>query len=52
MSDYFLVEVRLKVMGRRRSAGRIESVRNVFKVNELGLGRMCNNTMAIIIPVS
>ena len=35
MSDNFLVEARLKLVGRWRSAGRIEGVRNVLKVSEL-----------------
>ena len=35
MSDHFLVEARLKLMDGRRSAGRMEGVRNVFMVSEL-----------------
>ena len=35
MSDHFLVESRLKLVGGWRSAGRIEGVRNVLKVSEL-----------------
>ena len=35
MSDHFLVEARLKLVGRWRSAGRMEGVRNVFKSSEL-----------------
>ena len=35
MSDHFLVEARLKLLGGRRSAGRMEGVRNVLKVSEL-----------------
>ena len=34
MSDHFLVEARLKLLGGWRSAGRMESVRNVLKVSE------------------
>ena len=34
LSDYFLVEARLKLVGGWRSAGRMEGVRNVFKVSE------------------
>ena len=34
MSDYFLVEARLKVVGVCRSAGRIEGGGNVSKVSE------------------
>ena len=35
LSDYFLVEARLKVVGGWRSARRMEGVRNVFKMSEL-----------------
>ena len=35
LSDYFLVEARLKLLGGLRSAGRMEGVRNVLKVSEL-----------------
>ena len=35
MSDHFLVEARLKLVGGWRSAGRVEGVRNVLKVSEL-----------------
>ena len=35
MSDHFLVEARLKLVGGHRSAGRMEGVRNVLKVSEL-----------------
>ena len=35
MSDHFLVEARLKLVGGCRSAGRMEAVRNVLKVSEL-----------------
>ena len=35
MSDHFLVEARLKLVGGWRSAGRMERVRNVLKVSEL-----------------
>ena len=35
MSDHFLVETRLKLVGGWRSAGRMEGVRNVLKVSEL-----------------
>ena len=35
MSDHFLVEARLKLLGGWRSAGRMEGVRNVLKVSEL-----------------
>ena len=35
MSVHFLVEARLKLVGGWRSAGRMESVRNVLKVSEL-----------------
>ena len=35
MSDHFLVEARLKLVGGWRSAGRTEGVRNVLKVSEL-----------------
>ena len=38
MSDYFLVEVRLKLVGGWMSAGRMEGVRNVSKVNEQNNG--------------
>ena len=34
MSDHFLVEARLKLVGGWRSAGRMEGVRNVLKVSE------------------
>ena len=35
LSDHFLVEARLKLVGGWRSAGRMEGVRNVLKVSEL-----------------
>ena len=35
LSDHFLVEARLKLLGGWRSTGRMEGVRNVFKVSEL-----------------
>ena len=35
MSDHFLVEARLKLVGGWRSAGRMEGMRNVLKVGEL-----------------
>ena len=35
LSDHFLVEARLKLLGGWRSAGRMEGVRNVLKVSEL-----------------
>ena len=35
LSDHFLVEARLKLLGGWRSAGRVEDVRNVLKVSEL-----------------
>ena len=35
MSDHFLVEARLKLVGGWRSAWRMEGVRNVMKVSEL-----------------
>ena len=35
MSDHFLVEARLELVGGWRSAGRLEGVRNVVKVSEL-----------------
>ena len=35
MSEHFLVEARLKLVGGWRSAGRMEGVRNVLKVSEL-----------------
>ena len=35
MSDHFLVEARLKLVGGWRSAGRMKGVRNVLKVSEL-----------------
>ena len=35
MSDHFLVDARLKLVGGWRSAGRMEGVRNVLKVSEL-----------------
>ena len=35
MSDHFLVEARLKLVGGWRSAERMEGVRNVLKVSEL-----------------
>ena len=38
MSDHFLVEARLKLLGGWRSAGRMEGVRNVLKVNEFNHG--------------
>ena len=34
MSEHFLVEARLKLVGGRRSAGRMGRVRNVLKVSE------------------
>ena len=36
MSYHFLVEARLKLVGGRRSAGRMESGRNVSKVSKRG----------------
>ena len=33
MSDHFLVEARLKLVGGWRSAGRVEGVRNVLKLS-------------------
>ena len=33
MSDHFMVEARLKLVGGWRSAGRLEGVRNVLKVS-------------------
>ena len=35
MSDHFLVEARLKLVGGWRSAGRMKGVRNVLRVSEL-----------------
>ena len=35
LSDHFLVEARLKLLGGWMSAGRMEGVRNVLKVSEL-----------------
>ena len=35
LSDHFLVEGRLKLLGGWRSAGRMEGVRNVLKESEL-----------------
>ena len=35
MSDHFLLEARLKLVGGWRNAGRMEGVRNVLKVSEL-----------------
>ena len=35
MSDHFLVDARLKLLGGWRSAGRMEGVRNVLRVSEL-----------------
>ena len=35
MLNHFLVEARLKLVGRLRSAGRMVAVRNVLKVNEM-----------------
>ena len=35
MSDHFLVEARMKLVGGWRSAGRMEGVRNVLRVSEL-----------------
>ena len=35
LSDHFLVEARLKLLGGWRSAGRMKDVRNVLKVSEL-----------------
>ena len=35
LSDHFLVEARLKLLGGWRSAGKMEGVRNVLKVSEL-----------------
>ena len=35
MSDHFLVEALLKLLGGWRSAGRMEGVRNMLKVSEL-----------------
>ena len=35
MSDHLLEEARLKLVSGRRSAGRMEGVRNVLKVSEL-----------------
>ena len=34
LSDHFLVEARLKLVGGWKSAGRMEGVRNVLKVSE------------------
>ena len=39
ISDHFLVEARLKFVGGRKCAGRMEGLRNVLKVSEL------NNSM-------
>ena len=38
MSDHFLVEARLKLVGGWRRAGRMEDVRNVLKVSEMNHG--------------
>ena len=38
LSDHFLVEARLKLLGGWRSAERMEGVRNVLKVSELNNG--------------
>ena len=38
MTDHFLVEARLKLVGGWRSAGRMEGVRNVWKASELNTG--------------
>ena len=38
LSDDFLVEARLKLVGGWRRAGRMEGARNVLKVNELNHG--------------
>ena len=35
LSDHFLVEAMLKLLGGWRNAGRMEGVRNVLKVSEL-----------------
>ena len=35
LSDHFLVETRLKLVGGWRSAGRLEGMRNVLKMSEL-----------------
>ena len=35
MSDHFLVEARLKLVGGWKSAGRMEGMRNVLNVSEL-----------------
>ena len=35
LSDHFLVEARLKLLGGWRSSGRMEGVRSVLKVSEL-----------------
>ena len=35
LSDHFLEEARLKLLGGWRSAGRMEGVRNVLQVSEL-----------------
>ena len=35
LSNHFLVEARLKLVGNWRSAGRMDGVRNVLKVSEL-----------------
>ena len=35
LSEHFLVEARLKLVGGWRSTGRMEGVRNVLKVSEL-----------------
>ena len=44
LSDHFLVEARLKLLGGWRSAGRMEGVRNVLKVSELNHGVMKGHT--------
>ena len=44
MSDHFLVEALLKLVGGWWNAGRVESVRNVLKVSEL------NNSVKESIP--
>ena len=38
LSDHFLVEARVKLVGGWRWAGRMEGVRNVLKVSELNHG--------------
>ena len=48
MSDPYLVEARLKLVGGWRSAGRMEVVRNVLKVSELNHGvkeRSCKESL-------